>query len=121
MRCKLLPPFYYTPPKHQNLGKRERKAVFTFDDDDIKAKSQNIQAKTSVAFGFASATSVETWRAEMTSLYHDFAGFNSFLGAHSMGQTLEFDDSIMVLGVFSNALYIDYISFYASKWYPNGA
>ncbi len=30
-----------SPPKAQNLGKRERKAVFTFDDDDddgIKAK-----------------------------------------------------------------------------------
>ena len=38
-----------------------------------------------------------------------------------MGQTLEFDDCIMVFGVFSNALYIDYISFYASTWYPNGA
>ncbi len=31
--------------------------------------------------------------------------FNSFLGAHSMGQTFDFDERIMVFGVISDIIF----------------
>ena len=81
---------------------------------DISIVSLALRVSTEVAEAKPKATKVLAW------IFCE-ASCDSFLGAHSMGQTLEFDGSIMVFGVFSNALYIDYISFYASKWYPNGA